>query len=350
MKTRAAVHLEHGQPLIVDEIELPDPAPDQVVIKQFASGVCHTQIFQMHNQDSVRPLLLGHESTGVVVAKGAAVTHVQEGDRVMVTWVPRAAEEGFVRPDPVVISFRGREVSAGVFTWAESTIAHEQYVVKLADDVVTDVTSIIGCAVMTGVGAALNTAQVSKNSSVAVYGAGGIGLSIIQGCAIAGVEPLIVVDVTDEKLEFARQFGATVGINALSENPVERIRELTGGIGADFAFDAVGLQVTMEQLVSSIRPGVLGVKDGGMAVLVGFPQTTATLNMRDLFFSRTYRGTLGGSSRPQIDLPKYVDWFREGKLKLDLLVTNRYRLDDINQACADLDTGKILGRAIIEFE
>ena len=313
---------------MVDEIEIPDPSPEQVVVKQFASGVCHTQIFQMHSPDSVRPLLLGHESTGVVVAKGAAVTHVKEGDKVMVTWVPRAAEEGFVRPKRPKLNFRGKNISAGVFTWAESTIVHEQYVVKLADDVATDVTSIVGCAVMTGVGAALNTAQVGRNSSVAVYGAGGIGLSIVQGCAIAGAQPLVVVDVSDEKLEFAAKFGATSCVNALTENPVERIRELTDGIGTDFAFDAVGLQVTMEQVLPSVRPGVLGVKDGGTAVLVGFPQTTATLNMRDLFYSRTYKGTLGGSSRPDIDLPKYVEWFREGKLKLDLLVTDRYRLED----------------------
>jgi Zn-dependent alcohol dehydrogenase len=333
----------------VEEVELPDPGPQQVIVKQFASGVCHSQLHQLHNPASRTPLVLGHESTGVVVAKGRDVTHVREGDRVMVTWIPRASEPGMPRPQPATIKFRGQDVSAGAFTWTETTIADQQLVVKLADDVPTDVTAIIGCAVMTGCGAALNTVKVQKGNSVAVFGVGGVGLCIVQACANVGADPIIAVDLSDEKLAFARRFGATIGVNAASEDPVVRIRELTEG-GVDFAFDAIGVQKTMEQVLPAVKPGVGGLREGGTAVLVGVPQTTATLNMRDLFSARRYIGSIGGSSRPDRDFPMYVQWFKEGKLPLDLLVTQRFKLDEINEACRALEQGKIAGRSILVFE
>lgn len=349
MKTRAAVHVQHGKPMVVEEIELPDPGPEQVIVRQFASGICHSQLHQLHNAASRTPLLLGHESTGVVVAKGGAVTHVKEGDRVMVTWIPRAAEPGMPRPRPSTVKFRGEDVSAGAFTWAETTIADQQLVVKMADDVATDVTAIIGCAVMTGCGAALNTARVQKGDSVAVFGVGGVGLCIVQACANVGADPIIAVDLSEEKLAFARKFGATAGINAATEDPVTKVRELTEG-GADFAFDAIGVPKTMEQVLPAVRPGAGGLREGGTAVLVGVPQTTATLNMRDLFSARTYKGTIGGSSRPDVDFPMYVQWFKEGKLPLDLLVTERFKLDEINEACSMLEKGLIAGRSILVFD
>jgi Zn-dependent alcohol dehydrogenase len=349
MKTRAAIHVEHKQPLVVDEIRLPDPGPGQVIVKQFASGVCHSQLHQIHNPASRRPLLLGHESTGVVVAKGSAVTHVKEGDRVMLTWIPRAAYEGMERPAPAALTYRSEEIRAdGVFTWAESTITDQSYVVPLEDGAATDVTAIIGCAVMTGCGAALNTAGVRANQSVAVYGVGGIGLCIVQACANIGAYPVIAVDLVDDKLDFARKFGATHGINAANEDPVERIREMTRG-GADFAFDAIGVSKTMEQVLPSVKAAVGGLREGGTAVLVGVPQVPATLNMRDLFAGRTYRGSIGGSSRPDRDFPMFVRWYKDGKLPLDLLVTRRYKLDQINEACGALERGEVAGRAILEF-
>ncbi len=349
MKTRAAVHIQHQKPMVIEEIELPDPAPHQVLVKQFASGVCHSQLHQLHNPASRTPLLLGHESTGVVVAKGSEVTHVKEGDRVMVTWIPRAAKAGMARPQPSVVKFRGEDVTAGAFTWAEATIADQQYVVKMVDDVATDVTAIIGCAVMTGCGAVLNTAKVQKGNSVAVIGVGGVGLCIVQACANIGADPIIAVDLSDEKLAFARKFGATLGVNAANEDAIMKVRELTNG-GADFAFDAIGVQKTMEQVLPMARPGIGGLQEGGTAILVGVPQTTATLNMRDLFSARTYRGTIGGSSRPDVDFPMYVDWFKQGKLPLELLVTERFKLDQINEACHALETGKIAGRSILVFD
>lgn len=355
MRTRAAIHVAYGQPMVIDEVDLPDPGPTQVIVKQFASGVCHSQLHELHNPNPRVPLILGHESTGVVVAAGSAVSHVREGDKVMVTWVPRAASEDMPRPAPGQFSYRGQPVNfgapayTGVFTWAEATIADQQFVVKLDDDVATDVTAIIGCAVMTGCGAAINSARVRPNDSVAVFGVGGVGLCIVQACANVGAYPIIAVDVAEEKLSFARKFGATTGIDASQEDPVARIRELTGG-GVDFAFDAIGVRTTMEQILAAARPGVIGLRDGGTAVLVGVPHgDPPSIAMREIFGGKIYRGAPGGTSRPDRDFPMYVRWFKEGKLPLDLLVSRRYPLDQINEACAALERGEIAGRAIVEF-
>jgi Zn-dependent alcohol dehydrogenase len=350
MKTRAAIQLEHNGPLVVDEIDLPELDDSQVLVKQFASGICHSQLHQMHNPNSVRPLLLGHESTGVVVAKGPHVKHVKEGDRVMVTWVARDGYEGMQAPTQGSMTYAEKPATwQAAPTWAESTVAHEQYVVKMPDDVPTDVTAIIGCAVMTGVGAALNTAKVHAGSTVAIYGVGGVGLSVLAGCVIAGASEIIAVDLSDEKLAFAREFGATMTINASEEDPVAKILEVTNG-GADYAFDAIGRQQTMEQILPSVKPGIVAIREGGTAILVGVPQTPATFNMRDFFLARTYKGSFGGSSRPEEDYPKFLQWFREGKLDLNKLVTARYKLDQINEACDALQNGRIGGRAILTFD
>ena len=350
MKTRAAIQLEVNGPLVVDEVELPVPDDEQVVVKLFASGICHSQLHQMHNPALVRPLLLGHEATGVVVSKGKDVTHVKEGDRVIVTWVPRDGHEGMNPPTQGTMSYGGKQASWQASpTWAESTIAHQQYVVKMPDDVATDVTAIVGCAVMTGVGAVINTAKVEAGSTVAIYGVGGVGLCILQACVIAGASRIIAVDLSDDKLAFARSFGATDTINASKDDPVEKIRELTNG-GADYAFDAIGRQKTMEQILPSVKQGIVAVREGGTAVLVGVPQTPATFNMRDFFLARTYKGTWGGSSRPERDYPKFIEWFKQGKLDLDRLVSARYKLDQINEACHALESGQIAGRAILTFD
>jgi Zn-dependent alcohol dehydrogenase len=353
MKTRAAVHIEYGKPMLIDEIDLPDPGDHFVIVKQFASGVCHSQLHQLHNPSQRVPIVIGHESTGVVVAKGRNVTHVKEGDHVMTTWLPRAAHAGYQDHEPATVKVRGQEMRAGilnsVFTWAEDVIVDSEYVVPMDQDVATDVTSIIGCAVMTGCGAAINTAKVRPGDSVAVFGVGGVGLCIVQACANLSADPIIVVDLSDEKLEFAKQFGATIGINARNEDPVALIREITGG-GADFAFDAIGAKVTMEQILGAVRDGVFAYSEGGTAMLVGVPQTTAELDMRQVFRgAKIYRGTVGGTGRPDHDFPLYVRWYQEGKLPLDKLVSRRYKLDEINDACAALERGEIAGRAILTF-
>jgi Zn-dependent alcohol dehydrogenase len=357
MKARAAIHVGFGKPMVVEEIDLPDPGPTQVLIRQTASGVCHSQLHELHNPSPRGPIILGHESTGVVLAKGSAVTHVREGDRVMVTWVPRLPSEDGPKPVPANVTYEGKAISfgapdwTGVFTWAESVLIDEQFVVGFGDEVDApmDVTAIIGCAVMTGCGAVLNSARVQANESVAVIGSGGVGLCVIQAAANVGASPIIAVDLSEEKIQFARSFGASHGVSASASDPVAGIRELTGG-GVDFAFDAIGVAATMEQILFAARPGQIGVRDGGTAVLVGVPHgDQPAIPMRHIFGGKIYRGAPGGSSRPMHDFPIYLRWLREGRLPLQELVTRRYRLEQINEACAALEGGEIAGRAIIEF-
>ena len=360
-QARVVVLPQEQGPLVVEDINLPDPSPNQVVVKQFASGVCHSQLHQMHNPRRA-PVVLGHESTGVVTQAGSEVSHVAEGDTVLVTWVPRNASEDTSRPDAARIqSSLGEAVSQNVFTWADHTIADQRFVVKASPDIAKDVTSIIGCAVMTGAGAAMNTVDIEPGQSVAIFGVGGVGLSAIVGAKYRGADPIIAVDLDEEKLEFAERFGATHGINASKVNPVEAIHDMTSheGLsiagrpitGVDFAFDCIGLKVTMEQIVPAVRPGHFGANQGGTAILVGVPQTTVELNAGEILGSeKQFRGSIGGSCCPDRDFPVFLDWHQDGTLDLDALVTERYSIDQINEATTALEEGKISGRAILEFE
>ena len=360
-QARVVVLPQEHAPLNVEEISIPDPSPKQVVVKQYASGICHSQLHQMHNPRR-RPVLLGHESTGVVIQAGSEVSHVAEGDTVLVTWVPRNAAEDSSTPNAAQLSTSlGDAVSQNVFTWADHTIADQRFVVKADPDIAKDVTSIIGCAVMTGAGAAMNTVNIEPGQSVAIFGVGGVGLSAVVGAKYRGADPIIAVDLDEEKLKFAKRFGATHGINASKVNPVEAIHELTSheGLsiagrpitGADFAFDCIGLKVTMEQIVPAVRPGHFGARQGGTAVLVGVPQTTVELNAGEMLGTeKQFRGSIGGSCCPDRDFPLFLDWHADGRLDLEALVTERYRIDDINEATAALEEGKIAGRSILEFD
>lgn len=355
MKTPAAIYIEREKAMVIDDIDIPEPGPSHVVVKQFATGVCHSQLHELHRPAPATPLVLGHESTGVVVAKGGDVTHVQTGDHVMVTWVQRGAAPGLPAPTPAEVTYKGSPINfgapvfTGVFTWAETTVVDQQFVVKLDQDVATDVTSIVGCAVMTGCGAVINSAMVRPGNSVAIIGAGGVGLSIIQACSNIGAYPIITVDLTDEKLAFAEQFGSTAGVNASVVDAVEKVRELTG-VGVDFAFDAIGLGTTIEQALQMARPRIPGDREGGTAILVGVPHgEPPNVPMQLIFGGKVYRGAPGGSSRPDRDFPMYIRWLKEKKLPLDLMVTQRFKLDEINEACQALGNGEIAGRAIVEF-
>ncbi|MHB8577772.1 MAG: alcohol dehydrogenase catalytic domain-containing protein, partial [Dehalococcoidia bacterium] len=225
MRSRAAILAEHGKPLVIDEVELADPRPDQVLVRLFASGVCHSQLHQMHNPAQATPALLGHEATGVVEAAGRDVTHVREGDRVMVTWVPRSPLRQGPRPDAAVVNWRGQEARSGnVYTWGEHVLCSQVFVVPLPKDVPVDVTAIIGCAVITGCGAVTNTANVKAGETVAVFGCGGVGLCAIQAAANVDAGMVIAVDLDRGKLDFAREFGATHFVNASEGDAVEQVR------------------------------------------------------------------------------------------------------------------------------
>ncbi|MEZ5561283.1 MAG: zinc-binding dehydrogenase [Pseudomonadales bacterium] len=363
MGTRARVVVlpQATSTLRIEELELPDPGPTQVIVRQYASGVCHSQLHQMHRPRQ-NPVILGHESTGVVLKTGSAVSHVREGDTVLVTWVPRNAAAAQAPPVPATLQVSdGVAVSENVFTWADHTLADEQYVVKVDPHIPTDVTSIIGCAVMTGAGAVINTARVQPGQSVAIFGVGGVGLSAVAGARIAGADPIIAVDLDDAKLDFARAFGATHGINARREDPIAAIHALTTRkdqftifrapvSGADFTFDCIGLKTTMEQIVPACRSGHFGAHDGGTAVLVGVPSTSVELNAIDVLLNeKHFIGSIGGSCAPDRDFPRFLEWHETGELDLDALVTQRFSLDQINEATQALERGEIQGRAILEF-
>jgi Zn-dependent alcohol dehydrogenase len=357
MRSKAAILVEPNTPLVIDEVDFPDPAPDQVLVKLFASGICHSQLHQIHRTPqtahrgtpAVFPSLLGHEATGVVVATGHEVPHVREGDHVMTTWVDRGAVEGAPPRAPVSVQWRGRTVPAGPATWTEYALLSERLVVPLDAEVATDVTSIIGCAALTGCGVILNTLEVQVSESVAVFGAGGVGLCAIAAAHMVGAYPIIAVDLSDDKLEFAKRFGATHGVNATSGDPVEAIHELSGG-GVDYAIDAIGAARTQEQILYAARPGGIGLKKGGTACLVGAAQEPGRIDLEELRITqRTYTGTRGSLCRPDRDFPTFVRWYQRGQLNLDDLVTQRYTLDQINDAVADLTAGRIHGRSIILY-
>jgi Zn-dependent alcohol dehydrogenase len=361
MKARAAILVEPNRPLVVDEVEFPEPARDQVLAKLFATGVCHSQIHTMRRPPRPGqrlPALLGHESTGVVVAKGRDVKHVKEGDHVITTWVDRdnsTTDQPLVahalnERGQFVAKWRGEEVSHSAATWAEYALAQERMVVEMPNDVPTDVTAIVGCAVMTGAGAIVNTLKVRPGESVAVFGAGGIGLCAVSAAAIVEAYPIIVVDVIEEKLEFARRLGATHTVNARNAEPVQTVREFTDG-GVDYAIDAIGLPQTQEQILRAVRPGYSGLSRGGTALLIGItpPDARAILDTNLFTGSRSFTRTSGGDCRPDRDFPIFLRWFREGKLKLNDLVTNRYKLEQINEAVDDLEHGRILGRGILTY-
>ena len=349
LKTRAVLQTAPGEPIVVDEMEVPDPKPDQVVVKLASSGVCHSQLHNLRNPKLDRPMAMGHEGTGVVTQVGRDVTHLKEGDQAIVTWVPRSPIRGRPTPPPLGATYREEVVHGVVYTWGEDSLAYGDYVVPISDEHPADVSCIVGCAVLTGAGAVLRTAQVRPGESVAVYGVGGVGLSAIQMASILEAYPIVAVDLQDEKLEFAREFGATHTVNASEQDPIEYIADVTGG-GADYAFDAVGVRTTNEQILPSTRGGGPGADNhGGMAVLIGMPSPEMTLDPGlFMYHQRIYRGSLG-ATYPDRDFEMYLRWHKEGKFPLDRLVSRRYKLDEVFQACEDLEQGRILGRGIIEY-
>jgi len=351
MKSKAAIQVEPGGPLVVEEIDIPDPGPDQVTVRNFASGVCYSQVHQLHNPRLPRPMGLGHEGTGVVTHVGKEVSHLKEGDHVISTWVPRIPISGLPVSRPTGAAFHGRPVIADgdVYTWSEHMVTFADKVVPMSPSDPTDITCLIGCAVLTGAGAVLHTAKVGLGQSVAVFGVGGVGLSAIAAAAIAGADPIIAVDLVDRKLQFAREFGATHGVNASNTDPVSAIWAINPG-GVDFALDAVGAPETAVQILQAVRQGgPRADNEGGTAVLVGIPFSDVMVDLNAiLLYQRNYCGSLG-ATKPETDFPLFLDWVREDKFPLAKLVTDRYSLEQVEQARVALEEGQILGRAIIEI-
>lgn len=359
MKIQAAVARAVGE-LHVEEIELDAPRSQEVLVRIRAAGVCHSDLHTYKGElRSTPPIVLGHEGAGVVEAVGPGVTKVKPGDRVMINWLPSCLEcptcmagrptlcERFPTTTLQSRMMDGTTRHKGLdglelkpylssATMGDYAVIHQNGLVALPDDVSFEVGAVIGCAVMTGVGAVLNTAQITPGSSAAVIGCGGVGLSALLGCVLAGCYPLIAVDVVPSKLEFARELGATHTINSREVDAVKELRRLTR-VGPDYAFDSVGAVPTINQALNSVRAGGTAVVMGMHSLKEDVPISAASLIAQN----KRLLGSFAGSSRPLVDLPKLVELYRGGRLPVDQLITHRYSLSQIQNAFDDLEAGKV---------
>lgn len=300
-------------------------------------------------------MVLGHESIGTVAAVGDEVTYVQPGDEVVTTWIPRTPLLGRApAPTAVILADGTKATTHNTFTWGTHALVDEQYVVKAAG-LSRDLGAIIGCALMTGAGAVMNTAAVEPGQSVAVWGAGGVGLCALAAASILGANPVIAVDIDDDKLKLARSFGATDVINAVTGDPVETIRALTahpdGTRGVDVALDCTGRGANIPISLAAVRPGIRGTGiRGGADILVGIPRTPFLLDSFDLLNGeKSLIGCVGGSCDPVRDFATFAGWAAGGRFDAAALVTDRYALDELNTAVADLHAGRVGGRAVVEL-
>lgn len=354
MPTLAKVVLQIDQngPLQVEQIQIPDPTPHCVLVRVLASGICNSQLFWMH-QPREHGMLFGHEGYGIVAKTGSAVSGLREGDHVLVTWLPRDSERAAEVP---ILQLSSTQTLKGpnVFTWAEYCLVDELYVRPLPDTVREDVVSIVGCAVITGGGAALNAGAVKPGDTVAVFGLGGVGLSAVAAAAIGGAGRIVAVDLRAEKLALARHFGATDVVNARLDDPVATIHRLLPGrnggrSGVDITLDCVGLTETTQQALAATRAGKLGVHRGGCCVIVGVPKKSMEIDLFNLMATeKTLLGTMAGSCR-QEHIDMFIDWYRDGRLDLQAMVTDRFPLEQIVVAVEALSRGDITGRALVTF-
>jgi Zn-dependent alcohol dehydrogenase len=343
--------------LQIQTAEIPDPGPYEVLVEQRATGICHSQLDHIANADPAKPLLLGHESAGVVIAVGERVDHVGVGDDVLLTWLPRSRSR---TPRPVRIPLANGQVAVtrNIYTWGTHALADEQHVVKIPAGLPADFVSIIGCAIMTGAGAVLNCAAVEAGRSAVVWGAGGVGLAAVAAARNSGASPVIAVDIDESKLRLAKQMGADQLVNAAQVDPVAEIRRLTartnadgdGTEGADYSVDCTGRADNLPKAVAAVRPGLPGGRDGGTAVLVGAIRGSFELPGMELINGqKRLAGCLGGACVPDRDFPIFTDWFAAGRLDLAALVSDRYPLEQITRGVEDLRQGRIAGRAIVEL-
>lgn len=357
---RAAVFYGVGKPLVVEEVLLEGPGPGEVKVRLGATGICHSDIHFFDGDVPARSLpgIAGHECAGYVEEIGEGVTSVRPGDHVVIAPITggcgrcmncmlgyRHLCQGVPRPVPHHKTLSGEPIiplAGPVGGLAEYTVVHEFQVAKIPDDLPMHVACLLGCGVLTGFGAVVNRAQVRPFQSVAVIGVGGVGLNAVQGAAFSGAHPVIAVDLLDVKLEAAKRFGATHTVNAAHVDPVEAVKELTGGRGVDYAFITVGALKAIRQAVSMLGPR-------GMAVVVGIASGDLSEFRPGEFISeRVLTGSMLGSTRLQLDVPRYVEIYRAGRLKLDELVTACYPLDKVNEAVAESKSGTVL-RNVITF-
>jgi NDMA-dependent alcohol dehydrogenase len=365
---KAAILYEAKSRVVVEDVDLQPPKEGEVLVRMAAAGVCHSDLHVLNGDlPAPLPVVMGHEGAGVVAEVGTGVTSVRPGDHVIMVWRPacgtcyfcqqgrpalcdfgtRMRWSGTLADGTSRLSVRGRELHhfGCVSTFAEYSVAPQQGVVPIRKDVPLDVAAVVGCAVMTGVGAVINSARVEPGASVLVIGCGGVGLNVIQGAALAGAERIIAVDVIPSKLALARQFGATHTLNAREVTSIpEAVRDLTEGRGADYAFEVIGNTRTQLTCLESVRRG-------GEAMLVGVAPLEAELAIspaRLVLEEKRLTSTMYGSCRPHYDAPRLLNLYRAGKLKLDELISRRIGLAEVNEAFALLEQGEV-ARQVITF-
>jgi len=349
MKTRTAVLYETGKPLAIEALEIPELQPGQVLVKVFYSGVCRSQLNEikgLKGEDKYLPHALGHEAGGVVQKIGPGVTRVKPGEHVVLSWI-----KGPGKDVPSTTYLKGQErINAGaITTFGEYSVTSENRITPITGKMPLDKAALLGCAVPTGGGIVLNQIKPASGSSLAVIGAGAVGLSSILLANLMKCAPIIAVDVNDEKLRLARRLGATETINSATTDFVSAIRELTGGRGVDYAVETAGLTETIEKSLLAVKWDI-NIGDSGLVVIAGNPPLYQRISI-DPFDLKGKRitGSWGGLTRPEKDIPHYVELYLEGKLNLDELITNRFKFDEINQVFQALDKGELPGKAILEF-
>ena len=355
---RGVVVRKPGGPARVEEIVIDPPGPGEVRVKIIASGVCHTDLHtKLGNFGGDFPYLLGHEATAVVESVGEGVTRPAVGDVVTLSWrAPCGVCRFCVRGDaqlcakPTVAKPRMKTADGAVLgrvlalgTFATHTVVAAGQAIPMNAKLDPAATCLIGCAVATGVGAAIYAAQVRAGSTVAVFGCGAVGISVIAGARLAHAARVIAVDIAPKKLEMARTFGATDAVDARAGDPAAKIRELTGGIGVDYAFEAVGLPKTAEQAIASVDAA-------GTTILIGVPapKQEITINLTRFFFTRgRLRATSYGDVLPARDFPLLASMYERGELHLDDLVSRRIGLDEVEEAFGAMERGETLRSVII---
>jgi len=358
---KAAILHEAHHPLTIEDVEIEKPKRREILLRTAFAGLCHSDLHFMEGlYPFPTPVVLGHEAAAVVEAVGEDVTYVKPGDHVItclsvfcgecaqcVTGHSNLCENTEVKLLPGAarrLRWKGQVLNQAfnLSAFAEHMLVHEHAVVKIKPDIPLDVATLVGCGVMTGVGAVFHAAKVEPGSTVAVIGCGGIGLSAVNGAAIAGAERIIAIDTVASKLEKAREMGATDTINASNVDPVQAVRELTGG-GVPYSFEAIGLKTTAEQSFAMLRPG-------GVATIIGMVPLGVKIELHaaDFLRDRKIQGTSMGGNHFRVDMPRLLELWRQGRLQLETLISGRITLDKINEGFANLKSGAPV-RQLIDF-
>lgn len=359
---KAAVLREVNKPMEIEDVQISKPGPREVLVRTVAAGVCHSDLhFANGSYPYPLPAILGHESAGIVEQVGSMVTYVKPGDHVITCLSAFCGHCEYcltghmsLCQEPELHRGEGEEprLAKGgqpvaqflnLSSYAEQMLLHEHAIAKIRPDMPLDRAALIGCAVTTGVGAVIHTAKVEPGSTVCVIGAGGIGLSAINGAAIAGAGRIIAVDMVPSKLELARKFGATDVVNAKDKDVVAEVVEMTGG-GVHYSFEAIGLKATAEQSFRMLRRG-------GTATIIGMIPVGVHIELHgaEFLMERKIQGSNMGSNRFRVDMPRFVDFYLAGKLHLDDMISRRIRLEDINDGFKELEKGE-LARSVIMFD